>query len=140
IKEENSIDLTMRLNDSQLILFSPFLRKLVSNLSGTATAELFITGTPLKPMMNGTARFNNAGMVVNYLKTPYFINDEVEVRNSSIILNDLEITDNKKHRAIAKGTVDMSNPINPIIHVDINADNFMVLNTTAKDNPLYYGL
>src|SRR5690606_14853319 len=29
---------------------------------------------------------------------------------------------------------------NPTIQIEISAENFMVLNTTAKDNPLYYGL
>ena len=34
----------------------------------------------------------------------------------------------------------MSNPNNPEIHLDIQAKNFMALNTTSKDNPLYYGV
>ena len=138
--EENSLKLAMRLNDSELILFEPFLRKLVSDLSGTATADLFITGTPFNPKINGKARLKNAGLVVNYLKTPYIIDDEVQIENSTILLKDLVITDKNEHTATANGTVDMSTPLNPTIHIEINTENFMVLNTTARDNPLYYGL
>src|SRR5690606_985963 len=140
VQKENSLDLTMRLNDSQLILFQPFLRKLVSDLSGTASAELQVTGTPFNPIINGEAKLNNARLVINYLKTPYVIDDRVQVKNSTIILKDLAITDNVEHKAIANGTVDLSTPANPVINIEISANNFMVLNTTARDNPLYYGL
>ncbi|TCK83264.1 uncharacterized protein DUF490 [Albibacterium bauzanense] len=140
VQEDNSLDLTVRLNDSQLVLFAPFLKNLVSDLSGTVTAELSVSGTPFNPAINGSANFNDAGMVVNYLKTPYIINDKVQIENSKIIINDLAIRDRAGHRAIANGTVDMSTPLNPTIHVEIEAEEFMVLNTTAKDNPLYYGL
>src|SRR5690606_8436470 len=59
--------------------------------------------------------------------------------NSKIVLKDLHIEDPQKNQAIANGTVDMSTPLNPTIQVDISAEKFMVLNTTAKDNPLYFG-
>ncbi len=140
VQEDNSLDLTVRLNDSQLVLFAPSLKNLVSDLSGTVTAELSVSGTPFNPAINGSANFNDAGMVVNYLKTPYIINDKVQIENSKIIINDLAIRDRADHRAIANGTVDMSTPLNPTIHIEIEAEEFMVLNTTAKDNPLYYGL
>jgi len=138
--EEDPLNLGMRLNESQLVVFSPFLRKLVSDLSGTVTADLTVTGTPLSPVINGKANFNDAGMVVNYLQAPYLLNDDVEVENSVIVLKNTELRDRNNRTAVANGTVDMSTPLNPTIHVDIEADNFMVLNTTAKDNPLYYGI
>ncbi len=138
--EENSLDLEMRLNESQLVVFSPFLRKLVSDLSGTITANLSVSGTPLSPVITGSANFNDAGMVVNYLQAPYRLNDEVEVENSVIVLKNTQLRDHNNRTAVANGTVDMSTPLNPTINVDIQADNFMVLNTTAKDNPLYYGI
>ncbi len=138
--EVSPLDLQAHMDENPLVIFGPFLRNLVSDLSGTATADLSITGTSLNPVINGTAKLNNSRMIVNYLKTPYVINDEVSINDSKIMLNDLVIVDENDQRAIANGSVDMSNPINPEIHVDISTNNFMVLNTTAKDNPLYYGL
>src|SRR5690606_32462590 len=80
-----------------------------------------------------------AAFVVNYLKTLYSINQTIQVEDSKIILSDLQINDINNNQAIANGTVDMSTPLNPDIHANITAKNFMVLNTTVKDNPLYYG-
>lgn len=138
--EVSPLDLQAHMDDNPLVVFGPFLRNLVSDLAGTATADLSITGTSLNPVINGTARLNNSRMVVNYLKTPYLIDDEVSIRDSKILLEDLIIVDENDQQAVANGSVDMSNPINPEIHVDVAADNFMALNTTAKDNPLYYGV
>lgn len=137
--ERNNLDMDVRLNDNEVILFQPFLNKLVSNLTGKVSADLKVQGELVNPSINGTLSLNKVGMTVNYLKTPYHISDKVSVHNSVIKLTDLIIKDQREHEAIANGTVDMSNPDNPDIRVTLVANNFMALNTTARDNPLYYG-
>lgn len=137
--KENSLDLQAHLENSELVIFEPFLKKLVSDISGTVSADIAIGGTPLSPSISGECAFNQASFTVNYLKTRYTINDQVAVDNSTIALNQLEIRDVDNHRAVATGTVNMRNPLDPDIEVNVKAERFMVLNTTAKDNALYYG-
>jgi hypothetical protein len=128
------------MNNNEVVIFQPLIKHLVSNMNGQVSADLSVTGKINKPQINGSLKLNNAGMTVNYLKTPYKINDQVEVENSVIKLKNLKIKDIKNNEAIANGTVDMANPDNPEIHLDIKANKFMALNTTSKDNPLYYGV
>lgn len=137
--EANSLNLNARLDDSEIVLFEPFLKNLVSDLVGTVSADIDITGTPFNPIISGDCQFNKASFTVNYLKTRYTIHDKVSIRNSTIELQELTILDRNNNKAIANGSVDMSKPTDPNINVDIKATNFMVLNTTAKDNALYYG-
>lgn len=137
--QEDQLDIKAELDHTELVLFQPFLKKLVSNISGTASADVSITGSISDPRINGVFHLYNAGFTVNYLKTPYRINDAVGLSNSAIVLRDLTVTDPRNNRAVANGTVDMRNPLIPVIHVDIDATNFLVLNTTFRDNPLYYG-
>src|SRR5690606_28020632 len=92
-----------------------------------------------EPRVDGTCYLHNAGFTVNYLRTPYRINDQVSLSNSTILLQNLTLTDPKNNTAIANGSVDMRNPLIPNIAVTIDATDFLVLNTTFKDNPLYYG-
>ncbi|OYZ48631.1 MAG: hypothetical protein B7Y19_07055, partial [Sphingobacteriales bacterium 24-40-4] len=99
-----------------------------------------VTGKLNRPQINGNLNLTDGGMTVNYLKTPYRITDKIEVENTVIKLNNLKIRDVKDNIAIANGTVDMANVNNPEIHINIVATNFMALNTTAKDNPLYFGV
>lgn len=138
--DENSLDMSVMMNDNEILLFQPFLKNLVSNMKGKASAELTVRGLLKKPSINGSLELKDAGMTVNYLKTPYRITDKVEIRNTVIILNDLKIKDIKNNIATANGTVDLANVNNPDIQINIVANKFMALNTTAKDNPLYYGI
>lgn len=128
-----------KLNQSELMLFQPLLGKLVSGLSGTVSADLSVSGSILAPEINGTCYLHGAGFTVNYLKTPYRITDQVTLANSTIVLNNLTMTDPKDNRAFVNGTVDMRDPLIPVIDVTIDATDFLVLNTTFRDNPLYYG-
>lgn len=127
------------LDQTELVLFQPLLNKLVSDISGTISADLAIAGSVTEPNVNGICYLHDAGFTVNYLKTPYRINDQVSLSNSTLILKDLTITDPKNNKAVANGSVDMRNPLIPNIQVNIDATNFLVLNTTFRDNPLYYG-
>ena len=138
--DENSLNMLVKMDDNEVLLFEPFLKKLVSNLTGKITAELSVQGKLSKPEINGSLTLKDAGMTVNYLKTPYRISDKVEVKNTVIILNDLKIRDIKNNIATANGTVDLANVNNPDIQINIAANKFMALNTSAKDNPLYYGI
>lgn len=137
--QDDKLNLKTHFNHSELILFQPLLGKLVSDISGTVSADLQISGSALAPRINGHCQLHDAGFTVNYLKTPYRINDEFVLINSSINLADLVITDPRNNKAIANGRVDMRNPLIPDIHVTVDATDFLVLNTTLRDNPAYYG-
>lgn len=137
--EKKEIDLAINLEDSELAVFGPFVEQLVSDLKGHASADLTVKGSFEKPAIQGTLSLDDASMVINYLKTRYTISDEVRVNNSVIDIDNLKLLDVEGHQAIAKGTVDLNNINYPTIDVNINATNFMALNTTEKDNPLYFG-
>ncbi|RZM05347.1 MAG: hypothetical protein EOO88_54995, partial [Pedobacter sp.] len=124
---------------TELIIFEPFVKSLVSNLSGQVSSKLNVKGKFSNPQINGDLNLLQAGLTVNYLKTPYIINDDVTVENSVIMIKDLVINDKFGNKATVNGSVDLKNPNNPDINASIKAKNFLALNTTAKDNPLYYG-
>ena len=138
--DQNSLDMNVMMNNNEVVLFQPFLKNLVSNMNGKVSADLKVTGKITNPKINGSLTLNDAGLTVNYLKTPYRISDDVQLENSVIKLTNLRLKDLKNNEAIVNGTVDMSTPNNPDVRIDIVAKNFMALNTTAKDNPLYYGV
>src|SRR5690606_10988690 len=79
--ETNKLNVRAELNQSELILFQPLLGRLVSDISGTVSADLRVTGSIFAPQINGSCRLHNAGFTVNYLKTPYRIDDEVSLAN-----------------------------------------------------------
>lgn len=137
--KQNTIDVAIKMKDSKLTILEPFVKELVSNLSGNISSNLTVTGSLDNPDINGKISLDQSRLTVNYLKTTYIVTDDVEVNNSSIALNDFKLTDVEGHEGIANGTVDLKNINDPTINVILNATDFMALNTTSKDNSVYYG-
>ncbi|HTM99004.1 MAG TPA: translocation/assembly module TamB domain-containing protein, partial [Pedobacter sp.] len=137
--KEKQIDLKVKMDESKLTVLEPFVKKLVSNLKGNVSADLTVKGALNKPQINGDVSFDEGQVTVNYLKTSYKLNDEVSVSNSIINIDELTLTDLDGNKATANGTVDLNDIDNPNIQVELVATNFMALNTTSKDNAVYYG-
>ena len=138
--DDEPLNLKGNLNETDLIIFQPFLKNLVSNLEGKANADVSIVGTFRNPKISGIGRFKNAEVTVNYLKTHYRIeNQPVLIQNNAIMLQNLKLFDDRGSTATANGIIDLAKLINPYIDVDVTGNNFMILNTNYKDNNLYYG-
>ncbi len=140
VSGEQTIDLKGKLNQTELILFQPFIRNLASDLQGKLDADLQIGGTFKNPQINGTANIESASFKVNYLKTTYNLNNQsVMIDKNAVMMNNLTFTDSKGHQAVAGGVVNLSKLSNPYIDVSVASNNVMILNTNYKDNNLYYG-
>jgi len=137
--EENKLDFHIKMNQTEAVILDPLVNDLVSNLSGHISADLDLTGMPEKPQINGSLSLQNIGLTINYLKTPYRINDNISVKNSIIYIQNLQLKDNRKGYGVVNGTVDLNNLSNPDIKATIDARNLLALNTAFKDNRLYYG-
>ncbi|WP_285054323.1 translocation/assembly module TamB domain-containing protein [Pedobacter ginsengisoli] len=137
--DKKEIDLNIKLDESELAVLGPFVKKLVSDLKGHISADLSVKGPFEKPSINGEISFDKGTMTINYLRTTYTLNDEVVVDNSVIRLSDLKLLDADNNEAIANGSVDLNDINTPILNVTVNAKNFMALNTTEKDNSMYFG-
>ena len=138
--ETEPLDLKGTLKETELVIFQPFLKNLVSNLKGKGNADINIKGTFKNPKITGIGRFNEAEFTVNYLNTHYYLDNQIAmVENNAIILQNLNLKDTKGNQAQANGLVNLQKLANPYIDVDVNGNKFMILNTSFKDNNLYYG-
>ena len=137
--EDNKLDFHVKMDKTESAILDPFVNDLVSNLGGNISADLDIGGSLTNPDIDGSINLENTSFTINYLKTPYIINDKLSVKNSVIIINDLQMKDTKSGTAIVNGKVDLTSLSNPIIDASIEAKNLQALNTTFKDNRLYYG-
>lgn len=137
--EKKMMDIAVKLDESKLTVLEPFVNKLVSNLKGEISADLSVKGSFEKPEINGDVSFKDGQLTVNYLKTTYILNDAVSIDNSKIFINELELKDPEGNKGVANGTVDLNDINTPDIQVRLRANNLIALNTTSKDNALYYG-
>jgi hypothetical protein len=137
--KDDKLDFDVKMRETEAIIFEPFIKDLVTDLKGTISTDLKLTGSLSKPELNGDITLANTGLTVNYLKTAYTINDKLSVKNSVVNINNMVLKDIKGGTGTVKGTVDLNNISNPTIDVKLVARNLMALNTTFKDNHVYFG-
>jgi len=138
--EDEPLDLKGTLKETDLMIFQPFLKNLVSNLKGKGNANVDIKGTFKNPKITGVGKFNDTEFTVNYLNTHYYIDNQIAlVENNAIMLQNLSVRDAKGNNAQANGLINLQKLANPYIDVDLYGSRFMILNTNFKNNNLYYG-
>lgn len=127
------------LNQANLKIIEPFLEDLFSQLQGTATGNCKITGKLNNPQLSGSARIDHGALTVNYLKTQYRFNGTVALSPTSIIFRDFNITDVLNNPAQLQGEITHQNFDDMRLNLVTTFTDLQVLNTTARDNDLFYG-
>ena len=138
-KVPDNLDFDVKMNQTEGVIFEPFINDLVSNVKGNVSTNLKLTGPPSKPELNGNIIFTNTGVTVNYLKTAYMVTDTLNVVKNVVNISNMEVKDFKNGTGRITGTVDLNDFANPDIEAILIAKNLNALKTTYKDNRLYYG-
>ncbi len=137
--ETNKLDLHINIPQVRLQHFGPMLDGVVSGLSGSINGNLKLTGTTKKPLLNGAINFNQGTLTVDFMKAHYTINDQVKFENSDIIFKDFKIYDVHKHVAKVNGSISTRYFSDVNLNLNVSPSNFQCINTTERDNELFYG-
>jgi hypothetical protein len=137
----HKIDLTAKATKLPVTFLNPLLKAFASEITGTASGKVTMTGKTDNFVFLGAVLAENASMKINYLQTKYLINDSVRFDKKGIKFNNVRITDVKGNTATLTGSVNHKNFHDYVadITITINSSSFQVLNTLPKDNPLFYG-
>ena len=140
--KKDNYALSLTLPKSKINIVETFLKGLVSDVSGFAQSErLYLTGKFDEPSLSGVLNLKAAKFKIDYLGTNYFIEQaKLEFSKNSINIIPLEIRDIKNHTAKIEGSI-AHNYFNKW-KFDIKLKeikNMQLLNTTAKENDLFYG-
>lgn len=112
----------------------------LKQMSGTMEGRMKITGTINNPKINGNIDFKTARVNVAILNSLFTLNDErISFQDDGIHFDKFTIKDSVNNTATINGAVLTSDYRNYRFNLDIDANNFRMLNSQKKDNPLYYG-
>lgn len=138
--QSKMLDFNIDLNKLKLDVFQPYLATIFSDVRGIATGSLALSGTPQAPVLNGSVKAQKASFVVNYLKTRYNFTQKVEINKNTFLLKDIEVFDSKGNKAMVNGEIEYRNLKELLIDsITIDAQKFECLNTTEKDNTMFFG-
>ncbi len=137
--DTNQLDLKAALTNTNLNLIEPFFDKYISDVSGNLDGEFTISGKIKSPVINGTGNTDGGAFTLDYLKTHYKLKGDVIFNNNYIDFKEFILTDNYDNEGIINGRI-THNGFKELEY-DFSGDmkKFLVLNTTSKDNQLYYG-
>ena len=136
---ESPLDLTATLQGTEVSVFEPFLSSFFTNIRGQLYGEVAISGDFKAPLLDGRGTMVNAGMLINYLNTTYDFEGRFYLTNTKIGFSDIELRDAYDNQALLNGYISHNNFKDMGINIYADMENFQVLNTSAKDNDLFYG-
>ncbi len=137
---ENQLDFNLLTRDLKLKAFEPFLASYISDVSGRISGDLKLSGSIEKPRLYSDMTFQNAELRVNYLGAKFRIDGQTaKVREDWFGFDYIEVLDSRGKKARATATIFHENYQNINYDINILSEDFQFLNTSYKDNELYYG-
>ncbi len=137
--ESKNLELDALLTDANLVIFEPFLSNYISRLDGTVTGNLQIRGNTDVPEVIGSGRINQGKLRINFLNTSYTLDGSILFQPTQISFKDLIFRDLNGNRATFTGGLNHKGFSNIFLDISSTLSNFQVLNTTARDNEVFYG-
>ncbi len=133
--------LDFRLTAKKLLLkhFSPFLTGVLDDFRGLADGYVKIKGTLSHPLTEGLLQLKKVSFTVDYLKTAYSFTAPLQVNYQGIFIKDFDVFDSNGNKAKASFNLTHRNFSNWKYAVTLNTSKCTFLNTTEKDNSLYFG-
>ncbi|PKP18472.1 MAG: hypothetical protein CVU05_13470, partial [Bacteroidetes bacterium HGW-Bacteroidetes-21] len=133
------IDFELELNRVRMKIFEPFMVDIVSDLKGDISGVLKIVGKTASPDVSGILKVQKASFLVDYLQTRYNFTGDVNVTRNSFEVKELRLYDVNGNFADVTGKVTHKDFKDIQLLFQITPQNFLVLNTKASDNELFYG-
>ncbi len=133
------LDLVARLDKVNVNILEPFLSDIFSNINGGVSGDFKITGTLDAPQFMGEGEIAEGQIMINYLRTMYRFTGKIGLTENSIYFKDMELMDSYRNKGKLNGAIMHDNFASMTISMDASFSNFQVLNTSSKDNTLFFG-
>ncbi len=137
----SSYDFAVNIKNLQMKAVEAFSHGALKNASGTLYGKVALNGSLDQPNIDGSIHFNNTAFNVRMLNNVFKIDNQsvAIITNKGIELNKFSIHDNNDNAIVIDGAVNTTDFQNYIFDLKINARNFHAINSSSKDNQLFYG-
>ncbi len=121
-------------------LLQPFIGEYVGQMKGTASGKLVFRENEKQMLFDGNIAINDVSMRIIPLQTSLLMPDnKLEIKNSQLNFNNFTIFDGNHKPMTLDGNINFSDTDNMNVDLLVKTENLMLMNTTEKDNPEYYG-
>lgn len=135
-----AFNLTASINRFNLQSIQPLVQSQLTNLTGAVTGTIEVKGTPQKPDIDGSVLITGTRFHSTYLNSSFAIDGgKISFIEEGISFDQFDITDNDNNKARIDGTILTATYRDFEFNLDLTSRHFRLLNTTEKDNDLFYG-
>lgn len=136
----SSFDLDLDMQKLNISSIQAFTAGNLKDGDGYLSGDLKVTGTVNDPNINGNLKFNDVAFRVTQLNS-YFkgMDDDIQFTDTGITLSNFEINDEENNTLDVNGTIATTDYRKYGFDLTVDADDFRAMNSTAKDNDLFYG-
>ncbi len=133
-------DFLLDIPSVNLAAIEPLAAGYLDQMTGLLAGRLNITGNLKQPSVLGNVQFENAAFDIDLLNTRLNLGNQPIVFDANAIeFKDLEVKDANGSKGIVSSYVLTSDYRDFFLQTELELKDFLVLNTTSKDNDLYYG-
>ncbi|MDR1343321.1 MAG: translocation/assembly module TamB domain-containing protein [Prevotellaceae bacterium] len=140
LQTDGKVQALAKLNKVGLYHISPLLAGTLSDIDGTLSGDLDVTGTLKHLLLNGNLLMNQGQLKVDYLNSTFRMSGPVAVKNSTLQMLGIPVKDDKN--SVGKLNFTLANITTPDdLHfsLTVKPDKFHVVNTTEHHNDYFYG-
>lgn len=139
------IDQVIDAKNLKLSILEKYLAIIMTDMRGVANGLIRVKGNAEKPELIGNVKLSNASFVLDYTKVRYNMKEGTEIafREGEIDFGNISLTDTTKRTATFSGKLFHHFFDSMSFRMSFRANDarrgLLVLNTTKKDNSLFYG-
>lgn len=140
LKSEAPMDFNLNLKNLTAQTIEAFSFGQLKQAEGNLTGDIAITGATTSPKLDGAINFNGVAFNATQLGSRYSLdNQKINFNGQNINFTNFVIADSLKREMKIDGNVNIANIPNVGYNLNIAAKDFNVLNSTQKQNELFYG-
>jgi hypothetical protein len=136
----NAVSIKTEIKSLAMKTVEAFSMGQISEAAGTLSGNFLVEGAANSPNLTGEITFSKA-----FLK-PAFLNNRLEIKNETIQLkkdgiyfDTFTMQDAGQHTAVIDGSVQMKQFSDFVFALQVNTKDFLLFNTTVKDNKEFFG-
>ncbi|SEW17548.1 Family of unknown function [Kaistella antarctica] len=139
--KSSGLNMNLDMNRFQMKSVQGFSMNAIENAEGYLSGKLKITGNTDAPNILGGIKFNDVGLGITQLGSSFKnINDEIKFTNRGIDFDDFKIKDESGNVIVIDGAVLTKTYKDFAFNLDVNADNFKVVDSEKDSDKLMYGV
>jgi len=137
---DNSIHIKGEFKALSMKTIEAFSMGQIKEASGTVSGSFLIKGATNSPEITGELVFNNAFIKPAVLNNRLELKHEtVQLKTDGVYFNSFTMADTNQNTATINGSVKMKQFGNFVFDLHVKTKDFLLFNTTAKDNKIFFG-